>query len=196
MVSIGTVITLGVIAAITAGGYAVYVNSSKIGSALSRGVDQTLVNPLGQWADNLFATIENTAATVDKNISDPDPTKSKTSKFFQSELDSTQQYTPTGKTQQEVLQEQPNLIPVGTTTTRSPDYRPSTAYKAGYYYYDYGVNAYDRQQYLSAVEAKKLLTADPSKLFAPGGLENIKYIGASKLGPAGLNLFARSQNYL
>jgi len=189
MVSIGTIITLGVIAAITAGGYAVYRNVDPIRGAVSRGVETNLVNPLRDWADSLWSGI----AAVNENISDPDPSTSKSTKFYDP---SKTVYTPTGKTQQQVLTQQPNLIPVKTTTTRTPAYRPSTAYKAGYYYFDVKGSKYDTQQFLSAERIKQIRTSDPTKIFHPEGLREIKYIGKTPLQKAGFELFGRSQNYL
>jgi len=54
MVSIGTILTLGIIGAIGVGGYAVYRNLDKIGGALSTGVEKSITDPLGNWLDNLF----------------------------------------------------------------------------------------------------------------------------------------------
>jgi len=54
MVSIGTIITLGVVGAIVAGGVAVYANAGKISGAFSRGVETNLTAPLGSYLDNLW----------------------------------------------------------------------------------------------------------------------------------------------
>ena len=54
MVSIGTVLTLGIIGAGVAGAYALYRSGGAIGGALSRGVEASLVNPIVDWANNLF----------------------------------------------------------------------------------------------------------------------------------------------
>jgi len=194
MVGLGTILSVGIAGAVAIGSYALYVNRDKLGGALSRGVETNVINPLGNYFDSLWSAIANPTKGTNLSPSTPRPT---TQTILTKEgLTQVPLRTPTGKTQQQVLQQAPQLIPVKTTLARTPDYRPSTAYKAGYYYFDYGVNKYDRQQYLSAASAKQLLTADPAIVFQQGGLENIKYLGASKLGSAGFQLFGKSQNYL
>lgn len=54
MVSIGTIITIGIAGAIAAVGYGAYVNREKIGRAVQRGVTGSVTNPIGNYFDNLF----------------------------------------------------------------------------------------------------------------------------------------------
>jgi len=64
MISIGTVLTLGIVAAVVAGGYAVYRNADKLGGALSRGVETNLSVPLGNYFDNLWSGLNNNLQTT------------------------------------------------------------------------------------------------------------------------------------
>lgn len=194
MVGLGTILSVGIAGAVAIGSYALYVNRDKLGGALSRGIETNITNPLGNYFDSLWAAIANPTKGTGLSPSTPRPTTTTT--LTKSGLTQTPILTPTGKTQQQVLTQQPNLIPVKTTLARTPDYRPSTAYKAGYYYFDVKGSKYDTQQYLTAARIKQIRTADQSKIFHPEGLREIRYIGQSKLGAAGFQLFGKSQNYL
>ncbi len=55
MVSIGTVLTLGIIGGAGILGYAVYRNADKVGGALARGVEENITAPIGSYFENLFA---------------------------------------------------------------------------------------------------------------------------------------------
>lgn len=54
MVSIGTVLSIGIIAGVGVLGYALYSNAGAIGSALSRGVTKSVTDPIGSYFENLF----------------------------------------------------------------------------------------------------------------------------------------------
>lgn len=54
MVSVGTFLSIGIIGAIAVGGYALYRNADKAGGAVSRGVQTSITNPLGNYFDNLW----------------------------------------------------------------------------------------------------------------------------------------------
>jgi len=192
MVSLGTVLTVGIVAAIAAGGYAVYRNADKIGGAFSRGVEQNLTNPLGVWADSLWSGI--TKPTEGTNLSPSTPRPTTTTTLTKEGLTEVPLLTPTGKTQEQVLQESPQLIPTQTTLTRTPDYRPSTVYREGYYYFNFAGAKYDYVAKLTSSLAKEFSQEALSNPY--DSFENIKYIGQSNLQPAGLKLFAESQNYL
>lgn len=55
MVSIGTIIGVGALAAAGIGGYVLYVNRAGIGGALSRGVQTSLVSPFNNWLNSLWS---------------------------------------------------------------------------------------------------------------------------------------------
>jgi len=63
MVSIGTIATLGIVAAVGIAGYAVYTNLGKIGGAVSLGVTKSITDPFGIWLDNLFKTTSTNGVT-------------------------------------------------------------------------------------------------------------------------------------
>jgi len=71
MVSIGTVITLGIVGGLAIVGYALYRNASSIGGAFSRGVTQNVTDPFGDYFENLFKDSTTNGGTP----SVPDPTK-------------------------------------------------------------------------------------------------------------------------
>jgi len=187
MVSFGTILGVIFAGAVAVGGYALYSNRDKLGGAVSRGVETNITNPLGNYFDSLWKGIDAVGSTA-KAI---DTTIKKTTTSIRTQPPP---LTPTDKTQQQVITSQPSLIPVKTTTTRTPAYRPSTVYKPGYYYFNFAGSKYDYQQQLTATQAKTYsqeALRDSEDIF-----QNIKFLGTSKLGPAGLNLFAKSQNYL
>jgi len=206
MVSLGTIFTLGVVGAVIAGGYAVYRNSDKIGAALSRGVAAELTNPLGEWADNLWASIagpsdgsgpgpssiagetvihEGAAVDIPSDtyvgdsgiVTGSPPTQTLVPEDEQTALDA----LAAAREEAKRLNEQ-DFANVGPN------------FSEGYYYFNFLGSQYDYQAKLSASEAELFseeALRDPSDFF-----ENIKYLGRSKLGETGLNLFAKSQNYL
>jgi len=59
MVSVGTILTLGIVAAIGVAGYAVYRNLGKVGSVVSSGVTKSISDPFGNWLDNIIGTSTN-----------------------------------------------------------------------------------------------------------------------------------------
>jgi len=64
MVSIGTIFTLGAIGAVIAGGFALFANRDKLGGALSRGVEENLTNPLGDYFDSLWTGLNNNVQSL------------------------------------------------------------------------------------------------------------------------------------
>jgi len=177
MVSIGTIFSLVVVGAIAAGGYALYRNADKVGGALSRGVETNLTNPLGNYFDNLFTNpVSAVVDTVVDTITQAKP-QSKTTK------------SPDPKVTPILI---PGQVPVATTIGRTTTTRPSTVNPAGYYYFDVAGSKYDTQQLLSikqATDFKAAAVLDPALL-------NVRYLGKSKLSPAGFNLFGKTQGYL
>jgi len=61
MVSIGTVLTLGIVAAVGIAGYAVYRNLGKVGAVVSQGVVKSVSDPFGNWLDNVVSGSKNGA---------------------------------------------------------------------------------------------------------------------------------------
>lgn len=59
MVNLGWLVGLGTAAAVGIGAYALWVNRSAIGGALSRGVAVNVSNPVGEYFENLFRNSEN-----------------------------------------------------------------------------------------------------------------------------------------
>jgi len=194
MVGLGTIFGVLIAGTVAVGSYALYVNRDKLGGALSRGVEKNISNPLGAWFDNAWSGVTNPTKGTGLSKTTPQPTTTTT--LTKSGFTQTPLLTPQGLTQQQVLQKAPNLIPVQTTLARTPAYRPSTAYKAGYYYFDVKGRQYDTQQYKTAAQIKQIRSIDPKLLYNPEGLRAITYIGKSKLGAAGFELFGKSQNYL
>jgi len=201
MVGIGTFITLGAVAAIVAGGYAVYSNSGKIGGALSRGIEGSLVNPLGKWADSLWASIENPS----EGPAGPGPS------------DLAGKTVPSVNDSTITIPEDTYVNPNDTVTSKtppilklSPEEKSEATYiqhqnvnlselalgKSGYYYFNVAGSKYDTQQFLSGAKAIQLSKISRENLFSKGGLENIKYIGKSALAQKGFTMFGQSQNYL
>jgi len=68
MVSVGTLLSLGIIGAIGIGAYALYRSSGAVGSALSRGVETSLVNPIIDWANSLFKISPASVATSGSSV--------------------------------------------------------------------------------------------------------------------------------
>jgi len=217
MVSLGTFITLGAIAAIAAGGYAVYRNADKIGGALSRGVEQTLTKPLGDWADNLWSSIANPfgigegaqasiktegPATFTPGIQ-PSPGLLPQAEILACECGTSIVQDKFGTVTQKCLPcttTQYNPTPEPTPIPPPPQPKDPIAkiFQSGYYYINYAGSQYDTQYYQTGEQAAKTASLAERGIAGIGGrvIENIKYLGQSKLGPAGFELFGRSQNYL
>jgi len=73
MVSIGTVLTLGIVAAVGIIGYGLYRNSAAVGSALSRGTQTNVIDPLGNYFNNLFGGSTNGKAPTKSSAPLPTP---------------------------------------------------------------------------------------------------------------------------
>jgi len=63
LVSIGTVLTLGIVAAVGIAGYAVYRNLGKVGSVVSQGVTKSVSDPFGNWLDSVLGSSKNGAGS-------------------------------------------------------------------------------------------------------------------------------------
>lgn len=209
MVSVGTILTLGIVGAISIGAYAVYRNADKLGGALSRGVEASVTNPLGQWADNLWSSIaqpsqnpsvptssslagQTVASVKGSTITIPKDTTVHPSGIVTSSTPPLLNLSPSEKTSASAALAANRLK----TMQQNQAFAKSTEPKAGYYYFNVVGSKYDTQQYVSADFAKQLFSADPSKIFNPKGLTDITYIGKSALQQAGFTLFGKSKGYL
>jgi len=200
MVSVGTILTVGIIGAIAAGGYAVYRNSGKLGSAVSRGVEETLVNPLGRWADSLWSSIAN---PFESSTSGPSSIAGQTVDLYgnttvtiPSDTVVNPDKTVTSSTPPllNLAPEEKDLALIAFKQNKSLS--ELALGQEGYYYFNVAGSIWDTQQFLSSEAALKLSTAEPNILFNQEGLQNIKYIGKAPLQEAGFKLFGSSQNYL
>jgi len=211
MVSIGTVLTLGIIAAIAAGGYAVYASREQLGAATARGIQETLVTPLRNWANSLWSGIADASSS---STSGPSSIAGQTVKL----TDTTQVIIPADTTVQPsgvvtsttppllvltpeekliaATTQQQNVIESQKVLDATIANRDPFSAGAGYYYFDVKGSRYDTQQFLSAEKVQLLKTADPNILFNPEGLRAITYIGPKQISSAGFQLFGESKNYL
>jgi len=213
VVSLGTVFTLAAIGAIAAGGYALYRNAGAITSALSRGVEGYLTNPLGSYFENLFQNLPippvvgSTNGTVPPP---PGPGEEGTGIWQGTEGSDQGPKLPADKNLAQVAFDiwwlehfgpGPSTTTPPATTPPVQDLTPpgpipqSTApqYDAGYYYVNYEGSQYDTQWYLTAGQAQEAAktAAAPGDAFL-----GIKYVGQSALSKLGFETFGKSQNYL
>ncbi len=194
MVSIGTVLTLGIIGAGIAGAYALYRSGGAIGGALSRGVETSLVNPLVDWANNLFKIPPVSAVGPGSTV----PSNTKADIIVQAGgkvintgfVDDPNKFNPPGVTgyglpgtPQGTPTPTPDVTVAGIpTAAAAPTPAPS---KAGYYYWNRpGPN--DKQLGL------KVGTADKLRLRG----RELHYLSRTKLTEAGFKLFGQSKAYL
>jgi len=206
MVSLGTVIAVIGGGAILAGGYAVLSNLDKVGSALSRGVEGHITNPLGIALDNAFSNF----ATSGQSPTVPSPSviAGQTVPSVNNSTITIPASTivhPTGI----VTSNTPPLLNLSPTEKVSASaalaanrektkqqnaaFEKTLAPKAGYYYLNYTGSKYDSQILRTAAQAADLIKVAA----APGdALLNVRYLGKSKLSTPGFNLFGKSQNYL
>jgi len=61
MVSVGTILTLGIVAAVGIAGYAIYSNLGKVGTVVSSGVTKSISDPFGDWLDSVVGGSKNGA---------------------------------------------------------------------------------------------------------------------------------------
>lgn len=59
MVSVGTVLTIGIVAAVGIAGYAVYRNLGKVGKVVTAGVTKSVSDPFGAWLDSVIGGTTN-----------------------------------------------------------------------------------------------------------------------------------------
>jgi len=182
LVSVGTIVSLGIVGAIIAGGYAVYRSSGPIGGALSRGVETSLVKPLTDWANNLFKISSVFAAGPGSsvpNINTPQDVIVQGGGVAPNPLfvDDPNKFNPPPTTT-------PTPPPLPTPTPPTPTPTPIIS-AAGYYYWN-RPGPDDRQL--------KLFEGTADALRRRG--RDLTFLGISKLGPAGFQLFGSSKGYL
>ena len=71
MVSLGSILGIGAAAAVGLGAYALYQNRAAIGGALSRGTQISIVNPVGEFFENLFRSNEDNGSGEPDNTQGP-----------------------------------------------------------------------------------------------------------------------------
>jgi len=211
MVSVGTVISLIAGGAIIAGGIAVFSNLGGIGSAFTRGVEESISKPFRDYLDSLF---QNGATSTESNQSSiagetvafdntssvfiPGDTQVNPDGTVSSSTPPLLSLSPQEKAIATTIQQQ-NVILSQQALDESIASRLSggfTGGEEGFYYFNVVGSEFDTQQFLSAESAQKLKSADPNILFNPGGLTDIKFLGKTPLQEASFKLFGESQNYL
>jgi len=207
MVGIGTIFTIGIIGAVIAGGYALSRNTDKIGSALSRGVEGYLTNPLGNWFDNLWTDITNVSSPAtsgpsslagetvasynDSTITIPADTTVNTDGTVSSDTPPLLTLSEWEKQYAISELEKNRLLTIAENEAFEESIK-RPVYESGYYFINTIGSVWDTQQYLTSFQAGKY--AESYK--AEGDYSNIHYIGQDALGEAGFKLFQKSQNYL
>ncbi len=63
MVSVGTILTLGIVAAVGIAGYAIYSNLGKVGTAVSSTVTKSVSDPFSDWLDTVIGPSQNGGGT-------------------------------------------------------------------------------------------------------------------------------------
>jgi len=210
MVSVGTIISIAVIGTIAAAGYAVYRNADKIGGALSRGVEGYFTNPLGKYFEDLFRNLPTTAAGAGPGTPlptlDPNAPVQTSGPLIGFEGGPAGPQLPADKnliqTQFDIwfaekfgagpLAPKPDVPKITDVTPPGPIPQSIPASQAGYYYFNYPGSKYDFQAKLGLGEADLYKKTD----VGPQSFTDLVFLGISKLTPAGLQTFGKSQNYL
>lgn len=63
MVSVGTLLTVGIVAAVGIASYAIYNNLGKVGAVVTAGVTKSVSNPFGDWLDSVIGGSQNGAGS-------------------------------------------------------------------------------------------------------------------------------------
>jgi len=208
MGKLGIILTVGIVGAIAAAGYAVYRNVGNIGGALSRGVETQLTVPFGNYLDTLWRDV--TTSSINAVSQGVQTSFQQTQQSFidawNAAINSITGSIPTTTNPVYPWDTSPSLyappptptptapVPTPTAPLPTPTAPLPTSFKEGYYYFNFAGSQYDYQAKLTPSLAKEFATEAFSNPY--DSFENIKYLGQSKLGPAGLKLFAQSQNYL
>jgi len=73
LVSVGTILTLGIVAAVGIAGYAIYSNLGKVGTVVTAGVTKSVSDPFGNWLDSVIGGSKNGAGNGAGNGGIPSP---------------------------------------------------------------------------------------------------------------------------
>jgi len=73
LVSVGTILTLGIVAAVGIAGYAIYSNLGKVGTVVTAGVTKSISDPFGNWLDSVIGGSKNGAGNGAGNGGIPSP---------------------------------------------------------------------------------------------------------------------------
>lgn len=182
MGKIGTILSIAALGGAAIGAFALYRNRNVIGAALSRGTQNAIIDPVGNFFNSLFAGLPTVGATpvpVPKtpaqpkqpfNPAQPIPTREPYKQGTQ--------YTRT------VIpgQKPPPFVPTP-TPTRKPTTRIPTV--SQYYFVDRPGTKYDIQQ---------KLTPDVLRAILQSGYDAYP-IGRTRLQDKSLGLFVRSRNF-
>jgi len=203
MVSVGTVISLIAGGAIIAGGIAVFSNLDRIGGAFTRGVEESITKPFSDYLDNLFKTsTTNTQSSIagetvpftdtstvsipaDTTIN-PDGTVSSSTPPLLN-LSPQEKAIATETQQQNVIDSQIALD----KQIAEREQQNQNINQTGYYFVNFEGSALDTQLFLRPEDAPVL-----ESLKSAANFLNIQFLGKSKLGPAGFQLFGESKGYL
>lgn len=194
MVSLGTIFTIAVAGAIATGVYVISRNTDKIGSAFSRGTQNIISDPFGNFIDSLFQN-GSTSSSVTRT---PTPTPQR--------LPIPLSQPGTGLPNPANAPTNPTAIDVGLSQGIKPTPTPSltdpnlSAEKfqppkpsAGWYYINYQGSKYDTQWNLTAKKAEEVMKTAAA---AGDALLGIKFLGTRKLPQGGFRLFGKANQYL
>lgn len=212
MVSPGNVVSAIVAGAVIASGYGLYVNREKIGAALSRGVESTITNPLGNYFENLFQHTPDSGNGRQEGIPSESEMLAERRKadqeqarlaFEQKQYDLRYGIQQAGyekilsgyeKTLKEILEKNPDEpyippeVPPSQTEHSLPEQQEETPGEPPFapspegYYYNIRRGV---QQRLNVGTADRLRDRD----------WELEYLGVRKLGEEGLDIFKRSKGY-
>ena len=197
MVSLGTILSLGIIGAVAVGGYALYRNADKVGGALSRGIETNITYPIGNYFDNLWQGVK--VPTVSPP---PAPTTQAPQYIPVSQPGAGQPNPANAPTHSSPTDK---ILSQGGTPTPSPQeiltdpnvnlekFQPPQP-SEGWYYINYKGSKYDTQWYLTKEQAAKTMQtaqASPTDYF-----ENIKFLGSAKLSDRSFHLIGQANQYL
>lgn len=187
MVSVGTIISLAIVGAVAAGGYALYRNADKAGGAFTRGVEKNISAPVGRYLDNLWkdttSDIVDTATdTIAQKVIEPLKNIPNPTTLFTNPLPFAYGDSP------KPIQ----TLPPPTLNTRptpgAPKLIAPTASLPGWYYQNFARGGRDdRQINLKSGTADKLRSR---------GYDLTFLTSSQKLSPNAFTLFGKSKDYL
>lgn len=192
MVSLGTIFTIAVAGAIATGVYVVSRNTDKIGSAFSRGTQNILSNPFGNYLDSLFQN----GSTSSSAPRTPTPTAqtiplSQPGAGLPNPANAPTHPTPIDVGLSQGIKPEPSQT-VADPNLSADKFQPPKP-SAGWYYINYQGSKYDTQWNLTAKKAAELMKTASAP---DDALVGIKFLGSSKLQPSGFRLFGKANQYL